>query len=295
MTAWRATAPGKVNLSLFLGPAREDGLHELVSLVQAVTLADELLLEEAPDAAGDEVVCPGVAGDNLAARALALYREAAGWDGPPVRLTIDKRVPVAAGMGGGSSDAAAALRLAAAAAGRDDDLPAQLAPQLGADVPALLDPGLVLVEGFGERVTALPPLDPPPVFVIVPALDEELATAVVFAEADRLGLPREAAELAAERAALLPPGRLHNDLEPAVRALCPAVAQNLHALYSLPAAPRDGLVSGSGPTVFGVYDDAARAEQAAAALAERHPGTAVAHPAAPGTGAPEPVPDGAGS
>ena len=91
---------------------REDGLHPLVSVVQALSLADELTLEPAAGDA-DEVVCPGVEGPNLAARALQLFREATGWDGPPQRLTIEKRIPVAAGMGGGSSDAAAALRLAA--------------------------------------------------------------------------------------------------------------------------------------------------------------------------------------
>src|SRR5918996_2721532 len=98
-------APGKVNLSLFVGAPRADGLHPLVSVVQSVSLADELTLRPA-DGDEDEVVCPGVDGPNLAARALALFREATGWDGPPQRLEISKRVPVAAGMGGGSSDAA---------------------------------------------------------------------------------------------------------------------------------------------------------------------------------------------
>ena len=122
MSVLRARAPGKVNLCLFVGEPRDDGLHPLVSVVQALSLADELTLEPAPpEASADEVVCPGVEGPNLAARALALYREATGWDAPPQRLTIEKRIPVAAGMGGGSADAAAALRLAAHAAGTPDD------------------------------------------------------------------------------------------------------------------------------------------------------------------------------
>ena len=119
VTALYARAPGKVNLSLFVGAPRADGLHPLVSVVQAVTVADELTLAPAPDGAtGDEVVCPGVDGPNLAGRALAAFRAATGWDAPPQRLEIVKRVPIAAGMGGGSADAAAALRLAAHAAGR---------------------------------------------------------------------------------------------------------------------------------------------------------------------------------
>src|SRR3954467_15872226 len=111
-----ARAPAKVNLCLYVGTPREDGLHPLVSVVQALSLADRLTL--AP-AGGDvaEVVCPGVEGPNLAARALELFRAHTGWDGPPQRLTIDKRIPVAAGMGGGSSATWATLRLLAHAAG----------------------------------------------------------------------------------------------------------------------------------------------------------------------------------
>ena len=257
-TALAALAPGKVNLCLRLGESRADGLHELVSAVQAVSVADELTLE--PGAGErDEVVCPEVEGENLAARALAAYRAATGWDGPPQRLTIVKRVPVAAGMGGGSSDAAAALRLAALAAGRPDD-PAigPLAADLGADVPALLQPGLKLVTGAGEHVRALPELDR--FWLIVLPLRERLATADVFAEADRLGLARPVAELGAvEReleAALgaggpLPAGLLGNDLEPAARALCPPIDAALEALRA--AGAEVAMVSGSGPTTFGVF------------------------------------------
>src|SRR5687767_8265130 len=118
MKRLRCLAPGKVNLCLFIGRPRADGYHPLVSLVQPVSLADELELGPAAGSE-DEIVCPGVAGENLAARALDRFRSATGWDGAPVRITIAKHVPVMAGMGGGSADAAAALRLAAAAAGHD--------------------------------------------------------------------------------------------------------------------------------------------------------------------------------
>src|SRR3954471_19953356 len=118
-------------MCLYLGGVRSgDGRHELVSVMQSVTLADEVTMEAA--GAGDEVVCPGVEGPNLALDALRAFRAATGWDGPPQRITIAKRVPVAAGMGGGSGDAAAALRLAARAAGvEDDDLLRRLAATLG--------------------------------------------------------------------------------------------------------------------------------------------------------------------
>jgi 4-diphosphocytidyl-2-C-methyl-D-erythritol kinase len=265
--ALRTHAPGKVNLCLLLGAARADGLHELVSVVQAVSLADEVTLTAA-EGERDEVVCPGVAGENLAARALAAYRAASGWDGPPVRVTVDKRVPIAAGMGGGSSDAAAVLRLAAraraaeragsATGGSTSDASLELAFSLGADVPALLEPGLALVRGAGERVRRL---DGPGVegeLLVVPS-PHALSTADVFGEADRLGLPRAAAELegraaeveAALARGLLPPELAVNDLEPATRSLCPPAGAVLDALRE--AGARIAAVSGSGPTAFGVF------------------------------------------
>src|SRR5680860_513006 len=89
-------APAKLNLCLFLGPRRTDGLHALCSLFEPLALADAL---EVSGAGRDEVVCPRVEGENLATRALAALRES-GWDGPPLRVEIEKRIPVAAGLGG---------------------------------------------------------------------------------------------------------------------------------------------------------------------------------------------------
>ncbi len=317
-----ALAPGKTNLCLFLGPTRPDGLHALVSLIEPLSLADELTLEPLPGgadvaaavgvgggpcAAGeDEVVCADVEGPNLAGRALAAYREASGWDGPPQRLTIVKRVPVAAGMGGGSGDAAAALRLAAHAAGRPGDpLIAQLAPALGADVPSQVEPRLVLVGGAGEHVTPAP--SPAPHGILVLPSAERLATPDVFREADRLGLGRSAAELAECRAAVeaalaghapaavdsrpadraaaaarvppLPPELLVNDLEAAARSLCPAIDPALAAARATGAD--HVLVSGSGPTVVGFFwgeDGFDAATRAAGALRERYPGAVAARP-----------------
>ncbi|MGZ4173714.1 MAG: GHMP family kinase ATP-binding protein, partial [Solirubrobacteraceae bacterium] len=101
-----ARAPGKVNLSLLLGEPRPDGRHELVTLLESVSLADELTLSAEPGLGEDVVECAGVDGPNLAATALGALRTL-GWDAPPSKLEIHKRVPVAAGMGGGSADAAA--------------------------------------------------------------------------------------------------------------------------------------------------------------------------------------------
>ena len=273
-------APGKVNLCLFVGQPRDDGYHPLVSVFQSVSLADSLRLER-HDGPADEVICAGVSGPNLAARALALYREASGWDGPPVRLTISKRIPVAAGMGGGSADAAAALRLAAHAAGRPDDpLVRELAPQLGADVPSQVAPGRALVTGIGERVEPLAP-GPPAALVIVPSA-HELSTPAVYREADRLRLSRASL---AEPEARVRAGELPsvNDLQDAARSLCPSIDDALAAVHEAGAGA--ALVSGSGPTVFGAYDALEHAESAAARLAPRFPGAIAVTAAAPGSGA----------
>jgi 4-diphosphocytidyl-2-C-methyl-D-erythritol kinase len=289
MSAYGALAPAKVNLGLFVGPVRErDGRHELVSVMQSITLADELTLAPAPaGAAPDEVVCPGVAGENLAARALAVFRRRTGWDGPPQLLRIVKRIPVAAGLAGGSADAAAALRLASRASRLgDEELLRELARELGADVPAQVTPGRWLASGAGERLRELP-APAQQLGVLVLPLAHELSTAAVYAEADRLGPPRPAAELARRhgelasalaRGAPLPAATelLHNDLQRAAASLCPAI---VGALAQARDAGADvALVSGSGPTVVGLFggrdgglDGPARAERAAAELRGRAP------------------------
>ncbi|MGZ4271790.1 MAG: 4-(cytidine 5'-diphospho)-2-C-methyl-D-erythritol kinase [Solirubrobacteraceae bacterium] len=282
MSALREQAPGKVNLCLFLGPTRADGRHELVTVFQPLTLCDEVVLEPgALGAAGDVVICPGVEGDNLAAAALRAFRERTGWRGAPLRLRIEKRIPVAAGMAGGSADAGAALRLAARIAEVDDDaLLLDIAAGLGADVPAQVRPGRALATGAGER---LEPLGRPRAFgvVILPAR-QQLATADVFREADRLGLARDADALAERLAAVraragdLPDDLIVNDLEPAARSLCPAIDEALDAV--LRAGARRALVCGSGPTVAGLFADMTAARAAAAMLAGREPRTIAAAP-----------------
>ncbi len=281
MTAHRALAPAKINLGLFLGPVRaSDGRHELVSVMQSISLADELTLEPAPEGSvRDEVLCPGVAGDpeqNLAAAALRAFREATGWGAPAQRLSIVKRIPVAAGLGGGSADAAAALRLAAHASGLGDEpLLRELAEGLGADVPAQIAPGRWLASGAGERLRELPA---PRVGlgVLVLALATQLSTASVYAEADRLALGRPHRELQErgrelkaelEHGAPLPAATelLHNDLQRAAVSLCPQIVDAL--ALARRAGAEVALVSGSGPTVLGLFADAGRAADGGLALA----------------------------
>lgn len=280
----RALAPGKVNLSLFLGGRRPDGRHRLVTVFQSVSLADALELEVL-DAGGDVVVCPGVEGENLAQLALAALRER-GWSGPPVRVTIDKRIPIAAGMAGGSADAAATLRLAMAIApGRAEEVE-QIAARLGSDVPSQLLAGVALGTGAGEVVERFEPLSRH-AFVVLPS-PYELSAAAVFSEADRLGLARADDQLEARydrlAAALaagesLPGELLVNDLQAAAVSLCPWSGEALEAV--LAAGAEHALVSGSGPTVVGLWWGAQCAQQAAAAaerLRRSHPQAVVAEP-----------------
>jgi 4-diphosphocytidyl-2-C-methyl-D-erythritol kinase len=272
-------APAKLNLCLYLGGRRADGLHELRSLFCPLALSDRIEIAEARGDV-DEIVCAGVEGPNLVGVALEAMR-ARGWRHPPVRVEIEKRIPVAAGLGGGSADAAAVLRLAG---GQIDDLPA-LAIGLGADVPSQLEHGFALVSGAGEEIEPLPAAGE---FGVVLIPDEEgLATGDVYAEADSLGVGRDAAELdrLAERLRAAAGGGaspleyaelLANDLEQPAISLRPRIAEALAALEEVGAVR--ALVAGSGPTVVGLFADVDAAEHAAADLPPRYANAFVSTP-----------------
>lgn len=272
-------APAKLNLCLYVGARREDGLHEIRSLFEPLELADVLRVSEAPDGA-DEVVCEAIDGPNLAATALRALRDA-GWDGPPLRVEIEKRIPVAAGLGGGSADAAAVLRLAR---GEVPGIGA-LAASVGADVPSQLEPRPCLVAGAGEVVEPIPP--PGEHAVVLVPQHPGLATAEVYAEADRLGAGRGEHELDAIRRALYDaveagasplsyPEHLVNDLQQAAISLRPEIGDALAALEDAGAV--HAMVTGSGPTGVGLFADVAAAERAAGDLAARFPGTVATAP-----------------
>jgi 4-diphosphocytidyl-2-C-methyl-D-erythritol kinase len=270
-------APAKLNLGLYLGRTRGDGLHELRSLFCPLTLSDRIVVSDAEE---DEVLCPKVEGPNLVEAALAGLR-ARGWSRGPVRVEIEKRIPVAAGLGGGSADAAALLRCARKNVGEV----VELAAELGADVPSQLDPVLSLVGGAGEEVEPLPP---PAHFGLVLIPDEAgLSTADVYVEADRLGLGRDAGELDAiadelrqaagsSASPLAYRELLVNDLSHAALSLRPEIGYALSALEDVGAEV--ALVTGSGPTAFGIFEDIAAADAAAGRLGPRFAGAIVAGP-----------------
>jgi 4-diphosphocytidyl-2-C-methyl-D-erythritol kinase len=264
----RELAYAKLNLVLHVGAPRDDGLHPICSLMASIDLADELIAT--PRESGeDRVDAPGVEGEDLAARALAEFRSRAGTDLPPLELRIDKRIPVAAGLGGGSADAAAALRMANELAGEPlspDEL-RRLATDLGSDVPSQLDPRHALVQGVGERVE---PLELPALAAVLLPDQQGLSTAAVYAELDRLGGtrasldPEPLRELAAAAAPAELAAGLENDLQRATLSLRPDLSARLDRLRS--AGALGAAVSGSGPTCFGLFADRGAAEQAAASI-----------------------------
>jgi 4-diphosphocytidyl-2-C-methyl-D-erythritol kinase len=260
-------AHAKLNLVLHVGPPREDGLHPVCSLFASIDLADDV--SGGPSGSGsDSVDCAGVRGENLALRAIEAFRSRAGRELPPLALRIDKRIPVAAGLGGGSADAAAALRIANELAG--EPLSAgeliRLAADLGSDVPSQLGPRHSLVQGVGERVE---PLELPALAAVLLPDPDGLSTAAVYAELDRIGGGRDQLDpeplrrLAAAGPTELAAG-LENDLQAAALSLRPDLSAKLDML--LAAGALGAAVSGSGPTCFGLFGTRPAADEAAASI-----------------------------
>jgi 4-diphosphocytidyl-2-C-methyl-D-erythritol kinase len=260
-SAVRVRVPAKVNLHLSVGALRADGYHELVTVFHAVDLTDDIL---ATPSSGLSLDVSGVGADivptdwrNLAWRAAELLARTAGV-APDVHLKLHKTIPVAGGMAGGSADAAAALRLLARHSGLEPDLLA-IAQRLGADVPGQVAPARYLATGAGERLEPLAPADPYGVLVLPGP--EPLSTGAVFERAGAMGLRRSASDLSARldavRAALpdVPDELCVNDLEPAALELMPEIGDRMQRARA--AGADHVLLSGSGPTVLGLFRDRA--------------------------------------
>ncbi len=246
------TAPAKLNLALHVRARRPDGYHELETLFAFVEQGDELRV--APAAADSFAVTGPFApaldgeGDNLVTRAARAFRLHFGGGGHAI--TLDKRLPVASGIGGGSADAAATLR----ALGRLHDVPLDamfpIADALGSDVPACLFGQSAIGRGRGERLEPVPGLPGTPVLLVNPRV--AVSTAEVFRRWD--GTDR--GPLSTDPRA----GR--NDLEPPARAIAPVIGDVLDALEAQPGANLVRM-SGSGATCFALFDSDAQARAAA--------------------------------
>jgi 4-diphosphocytidyl-2-C-methyl-D-erythritol kinase len=268
-------AAAKINLDLWVVGRRADGYHELDSLVVFAPPCDRLRFQ----AGGQltlEVTGPFAAAlagdrDNLILRAARRLAERVG-RAPAARITLDKRIPVAAGLGGGSADAAATLRglsrlwrLGLSAA----DL-APLAAELGADVPVCLASRPTRMQGIGDRLEPIDGL--PELFLLLVNPRRPVATEAVLAGlAGPFGAPPELGPPPGERSLLLEWLRARaNHLETPARRLLPAIGEVLDALGSQPGCALTRM-SGSGATCFGLFEDRDALAPAEAALAEAHP------------------------
>ena len=267
----------KLNLTLDILGKREDGYHDLRMVMQSITLADTLTLEENQGeglrvSANLRFLPTGE--KNLAAAAALRFWEARGQEPEDLDIAIEKRIPVCAGMAGGSSDAAAVLRALNARAGEPFS-PRELAKvgeRVGSDVPYCVLGGTALAEGRGEVLTPLPPL--PRCWVVVCKPDFPVSTPELFAQADRVKLrrrPDTKGILAALEAGDLGgvARRMYNVFEDVMpRRLYVRVAEIKNELIQRGALGAN--MSGSGPTAFGLFDRREAAEEALAALRERY-------------------------
>ncbi|MBO9502216.1 4-(cytidine 5'-diphospho)-2-C-methyl-D-erythritol kinase [Brevundimonas sp. A19_0] len=280
---WHEAAPAKVNLFLHVGPVGDDGYHPLCSLVAFADVGDGLTLDpDGPpgltvagsfaDALLEDPVGPG---GNLVTKARDALQRMTGVDASGLSLTLDKRLPIAAGLGGGSSDAGAVLRLARRYLAPDMDMQvlAGVAAVLGADGPMCLAAVPSWAEGRGDVLTVEPRLPALHAVLVNPGVPSPTGAvyraydALARGEADRPAPP--AAWDAATVMAWLAHQR--NDLEGPAVLNAPAIGPALEALR-LAGGARLVRMSGSGATVFGLYDDAADAARAARAIEADHPG-----------------------
>ena len=255
-------APAKINLGLQITGRRADGYHELLSVMQTLELADEVSVESAPTVSGRPSLPDLAAKDDLALRAAHLLHRTLGVTAG-ARVSVEKRIPAAAGLGGGSSDAAAVLEALSQLweTNVDHIRIRRVAAELGSDVPFFVRGGTALATGRGELLRDLPPAPLRHVVLVRP--DVALNTADVYAElrpSEWSDGERTTSLAGAIRAGDLPEDLMCNDLTPAAIRLAPVVGDILDELRA--AGARPALMAGSGATCFGLFSDIATAESA---------------------------------
>ncbi|MBZ5640510.1 MAG: 4-(cytidine 5'-diphospho)-2-C-methyl-D-erythritol kinase [Acidobacteriia bacterium] len=270
-----AQCPAKVNLALSVLGVRADGYHEIRTVFQAVDLADTLVVRPSRDLT---LSCEAVGvprdASNLVVRAARLLAERCGVRaGAAIALT--KRIPVGGGMGGGSSDAAGALVALSALWGLGlgvEDLE-PLAARVGADVPFFLHGGTAVGDERGDRIAPMPFAGPLRLLLAVPPFGIPAAEAYAWADAHLTLAPKDVSVEPAA-AGKVSPGKDFrwgvNDLEAGVFERFPGLLAMRDGL--LRGGASIALLSGSGSTVFGVFDDSGSLQRAAENLATRFPG-----------------------
>lgn len=278
-------ARAKLNLSLDVLSRREDGYHDLRMVMQTVQLADEISLTETE---GDGVRVSTnlryLPNDerNLAAVAWRKFREATGWSGKGLSIQIEKHIPVCAGMGGGSSDAAAVLRAVNELSGLrlSSARLAQIGEQVGSDVPYCVLGGTALAEGKGERLTVLPPMPDCSIVICKPGFS--ISTPELFGNIDCRKIrcrPDTEGIIAALQANDLNgiARRLYNVFEDVLTdrrgAEIAEIKSEMVSGGALGAA-----MSGTGPTVFGIFDDENKAKHVHQTLKMQYADTFLTQP-----------------
>ena len=263
----RTFAPAKINLTLHVTGQRDDGYHLLDSLVVFADVGDRVRVMPA-DETTLEVTGPmaeGVPADasNLVAKAAALFDL-------PVAITLEKHLPMAAGVGGGSSDAAATLYAMAELTGTNT-IP-EGAVDLGADVRVCLMRQASRMRGIGEDVQPVEGM--PELYAVLANPGVAVSTPEVFAaleDKNGLGMPKRIPRWRAAWSAVDWISKQRNDLQAPAIALFPVIGEVLEALRALPGA-RFARMSGSGATCFALFEERAEADMAAEQLAEAQPG-----------------------
>lgn len=272
----REPAPAKINLFLHVGPAQADGYHPLSSLVVFADVGDSLAMEVA-DGLSLTVEGPFAAGlagdDNLVLTALRALGRATGLGDPPLRVTLDKRLPVAAGLGGGSSDAGAALRLGRRVLNLDiDDAGLEtVAATVGADGPMCLRGRSAWASGRGDVLVEAPGLPALHAVLVNPGVPS--STAAVYRAYDSQPRPLDARSpraFADADAVIDWLASTRNDLEGPAVGLSPDIGLALATVKALPETALTRM-SGSGATVFALVRGADAAHHAAARLRAAHP------------------------
>ncbi len=266
-------ACAKLNLGLKILSRRQDGFHDLLSVFQTVSLCDTVRVTLATDITlncSDPTLPTGA--ENLAWRAADLYHREVGGDGSHIELT--KRIPAGGGLGGGSADAAAVLRALDRLASEPLGLGrlAELGAHLGSDVPFAVRGGVMLIEGRGERLLPLTWAAPPRWWCLLVYPPIPVSTTWAYAELARRRAAEEVLSDSSPYSTLISSARggcldadglwpvLENDFQPLVESIKPIVARASQLLAD--TAPLAHSMSGTGSTVYGIYDDRAAARRA---------------------------------
>lgn len=272
MEKYHIKAYAKINLGLDVVGKLPNGYHQVKMIMQTVGIFDKLTLEKTDSGitlTTDSDELP-VGRDNLVYRAAELMLEKYHIAGG-IRIHLEKKIPIAAGMAGGSTDAAAAMRGISRLWGLDAPLPQlmEYGVAIGADVPYCIMGGTALAEGIGDVLTALPPA--PDCVILVAKPDISVSTRDVYARLDDFCLKshpdidgmRAAIETGSLQGIL---DRMGNVLETVTIPACPVIDTIKQRMRELGAV--NSLMSGSGPTVFGIFMDEQAAELAGMQLQE---------------------------